>query len=72
MSIFPISWHEECLKNMRQHCARIGEVARLKQREFDECRAKLSFAEEQLSTAKKEGKSSYDKEKYLIKRRIKP
>ena len=63
-----IIWHEECLKNSKHYYEeQLKKLNNLKE-EILKHKEWIEFAEYQLNEAKKEGKESFDAEKYKVKK----
>ena len=67
-----IEWHKDCLKNSKESIARdrkeYTEWFRKKIELIDEMETYNKFREYQINEAIKEGKDSFDEDKYKIKR----
>jgi len=70
MSKEPICWHEECLRNLRGFVERKREEVKRAEAELERLETQLSQYEYQIETAKREGKDSFDKERFAIRRRV--
>lgn len=69
---FPLSWHEECLRNMKASLLR--EEKRLREyvdsqiASIENLRKDIETSELQIARAKKEGKTEFDRERYNVKK----
>lgn len=69
MSVMPLAWHELNLKNAESWLKRQEqELARMQLR-IERDRAEIAFRRLQVETAKKEGKTKFDSDKYLKARK---
>ncbi|MDE2103688.1 MAG: hypothetical protein KGL39_41000 [Patescibacteria group bacterium] len=66
-----IKWHEERLKNMTISAQRRRQVANCELRAAEELESNVEFLTRQIEAAKKSGKTEFDPEKYLVKRKAK-
>lgn len=63
-----VEWHEGCLKNQRE--TREMDLAALERmcNRIERENRNIEFYERQIAEAKKQGKDSFDMEKFLVKR----
>ena len=61
----PISWHEECLKNMRSNYQREFERARIQQEQADRLSRAIFHYEAQIAEAKKRCVDGFDSERFM-------
>lgn len=64
MSAYPISWHEQCLKNAREHWAREREKLKNLQEAVKCAERRLAHYALQIDLAKSMGKESFDEDKF--------
>jgi len=67
----PIEWHEKNLLNRKYYLQRLKEVLDQKQREIWRHEEEISLLETQIKVAKERGKTQFDKERFLVKRKLK-
>ncbi len=70
----PISWHKDCLSNRKKYMVRqLKEIAWQLDKINDAVGSleEIEFREEQIETATREGKDSFDEDKYLVGRKTK-
>lgn len=66
---FPIRWHVECLKNMRDHFAKKSEQLRLDAASLMRARENIVEREAQILQAQMEKLDSFDPKKFNKKRK---
>lgn len=64
----PIKWHEDCLENLKSSFERARLVEQRAAEQVDKLAKDCSLLSLQITTAKAEGKTGFDREKYLINR----
>lgn len=64
-----ISWHEECLKNMKISLQREETELKDIQSRVYNALSEIGLYTSQIDRAKREGKESFDREKYNIERK---
>jgi len=64
-----ISWHKECLKNSTLYLQETKRAIGHLQEKVKEDENRVWFLAKQIITAEKEGKDSFDSERYLVKRK---
>ena len=63
-----IEWHQTCLENSEHSLKyKMEELSRL-QSDVDDISRHVEFYRKQIALAEKEGKTSFDRDKYAIKR----
>ena len=63
-----IEWHQMCLENSEHSLKyKLDELSRL-QIDVDDIARRVEFYRKQIALAEKEGKTSFDRDKYAIKR----
>ena len=65
----PIAWHEECLRNREASLELAERQARNAAAVAEGLRATNAFYRNQIETAKSAGRTEFDADRYLIKRR---
>jgi hypothetical protein len=65
MSAFPISWHEDCLRNSKLYLEREREKLAAMQAQVEAIAKGIAFRESQIARAKELGKDSYDEERFM-------
>jgi hypothetical protein len=70
-SSMPISWHEQTLKNVESYVDREKKNFERAKDNYDRALEQLNFYRFQIESAKKEGKDSFDGDKYKIDSRKK-
>ncbi len=71
METYSIEWHEERLKNNVAYLERRRESLKREAESIEQSTADSNLLELQIATAKREGKLSFDPDKYLKKRKRK-
>ena len=64
-----ILWHEECLVNCKRTHREAQEQINRMQRSLDYQVAKIAFYAQQIETAKAEGRTAFDEEQYMKRRK---
>ena len=64
-----IQWYEEGIKNYKQNRQETFEQIERMKLHLDKMDEKISFTEAQINRAKKEGKDSFDRNTYNVKRK---
>lgn len=65
MSTFPIDWHRDCLKNMRENLVRrMAELERLRV-SIERFAGDIDHLEKQIARAEKLKKTSFDSDKFF-------
>ena len=67
----PISWHEENLKNMEDYLLQLEEEHRQHLIRINRLRHDIDLSYKQIETAKEEGKTEFDDERYCVTRKEK-
>ena len=65
MSSQPIEWHLECLKAQSLYYQKLRFEAEQAKRLAEQAGNELNFYDEQICTAQREGKKSFDSDKFL-------
>ena len=63
-----IEWHKECLKNAKAQVNRLRLEAESLMKNVEDKERSNALAQAQIDLAIREGKDSFDREKYAIKR----
>ncbi len=61
---FPISWHEDCLKNQKRTLERAKELLEVRRIEMEKMERNIILYEAQIERAKAENKDGFDSEKF--------
>lgn len=64
-----IAWHEECLKNQGYSLKRLEEECARTQKELEKARREFQFYAQQIAIATQQGKTGFDQDRFLVKRR---
>lgn len=62
---FPISWHQDCLKNKKAHYARERQYAMTALARCDEGDAECAFYEQQIAEAQRRKMVAFDRDRLL-------
>lgn len=65
----PIEWHEECLRNQREHYNNMLSYVLREQERLRRAEADILTYEEQIARAKREGRDGFDRERFNVKAR---
>ena len=68
-SSMSLSWHEQTLKNVESYVDREKKKLERAKDDYERELKDLNFYRFQIESAKKEGKDSFDSEKYKVKRK---
>jgi hypothetical protein len=66
-----IEWHERGLKNREASLVREREKLKAMTQDIERREQSAAFLRLQIETAKAEGKKAFDRDKYLVKRKVK-
>lgn len=66
--VMSIEWHESCLKNSSANCARKKELVLETLREVERWERDNELYRIQINAAKKQGKTHFDRDRFLVKK----
>ena len=69
--IFPIAWHEECLKNNQETHERDRQGIAAEMDRLDKRLREILIYQQQIKQAKEEGKANFDRDRFLVPRKRK-
>ncbi len=65
----PVKWHEECLVNMRKSLQRDRDAFERMRARLEREESEVSLYESQVDRAKREGRESFDSERFNVPRK---
>lgn len=69
--IFPIAWHEECLKDTQETYEQDRQRIAAEMDSLDERQREILIYQQQIKQAKEEGKANFDRDRFLVPRKRK-
>lgn len=66
-----LAWHRECLTNATAHVYGLRRDVERRIAELARSESEIAFYAEQIAAAEKQGKSAFDRERFLAKRKTK-
>jgi hypothetical protein len=66
----PISWHKECLTNVKKSCIRQIKIAQEAAEDVQRMQTRILILESQIAEAERLSKDGFDADKFMQKRKV--